>query len=274
MQHFKLPCAKGADITCYLLNDRPARNPDRSPRPGVVLVPGGGYHCVVDHEQECIAVRFLAEGYHVFLLDYTVNEDGSRPLHSLPLEQLSAAMALIRSHAEEWHLDPRRLALAGFSAGGHLAGSLAVHWHRDWLHRLTGLSPETTRPDALILAYPVTTTGPLAHRGSVEHLLGADASTEELRLYSLEEQVTEHVPPVFLWHTQEDEFVPAAGSLLFAQACIRENVPLELHLFPRNRHGLSLATGETAWEDAASADPHVAVWFPLCIRWLNLIWGF
>ena len=99
MQHFSISYTDGADITCCLLNDRPSRNPDQSPRPGVVLVPGGGYHCVVDHEQECIAVQFLAKGYHVFILNYTVNEDGSRPLHSLPLEQLARAMAFIRGHA-------------------------------------------------------------------------------------------------------------------------------------------------------------------------------
>jgi acetyl esterase/lipase len=272
MQHFSISYTDGADITCCLLNDRPSRNPDQSPRPGVVLVPGGGYHCVVDHEQECIAVQFLAKGYHVFILNYTVNEDGSRPLHSLPLEQLARAMAFIRGHAREWHLDPGRLALAGFSAGGHLAGSLAVHWHREWLKERTALSPERIRPDALILAYPVTTTGPFAHRGSIDHLLGPDATEEELHLYSLEEQVTAHVPPVFLWHTQEDEFVPVMGSLLFAQACIRENVPLELHIYPENRHGLSLAIKETAWEDPASVDPHIAGWFSLCTEWLELIW--
>lgn len=269
MQIISLSYTEGADIKCYLLNDRPSRNPDQSPRPGVLLVPGGGYHCVVDHEQECIAVRFLAEGYHVFILNYTVNEDGSRPLHSLPLEQLARAMAFIRRHAKEWHLDPGRLALAGFSAGGHLAGSLAVHWHREWLHERTGLSPESIRPDALILAYPVTTTGPFAHRGSIDHLLGTEPSEEELHLYSLEEQVTKHMPPVFLWHTEEDEFVPVMGSLLFAQACIRENVPLEMHIYPRNRHGLSLATAETAWEEPASVDPHIAGWFPLCMEWLS-----
>ena len=80
------------------------------------------------------------------------------------------------------------------------------------------------------------------------------------------------MPPVFLWHTQEDEFVPVMGSLLFAQACIRENVPLELHIYPENRHGLSLAIKETAWEDPASVDPHIAGWFSLCTEWLELIW--
>jgi len=234
-------------------------------------VPGGGYHCVVDHEQECIAVQFLAKGYHAFILDYTVDADGTTPLRSLPLEQLAHAMALIRSHAKEWRLDSGRLALAGFSAGGHLAGSLAVHWHRDWLQELTGLAPEAIRPDAVILSYPVITTGPLAHRGTIEHLLGNEPSEDELHLFSLEEQVTGNVPPVFLWHTQEDEFVPVANSLLFAGACIRENVPTELHIFPKNCHGLSLAAEETAWIPV-SVDPHVANWFDLCIEWLELIW--
>lgn len=271
MQHFKLSCAKGATITCYLLNDRPSRNPDRSPRPGILLVPGGGYHCVVDHEQECIAVRFLGMGYHVFILDYTVNEDGTKPIHALALEQLAEAMALIRNHAGDWHLDPHRLTVAGFSAGGHLAGCLAVHWHRDWLYQRTGLPPQIIRPDAVILAYPVTTTGSFAHRGSIDHLLGSDASVEELRLYSLEKQVTEQVPPVFIWHTQEDEFVPVEGTFLFAQACIRAGVSTELHIFPKNRHGLSLADKETAWEEKTSVDPHIANWFPLCAEWLELI---
>lgn len=272
MQHFKLPCPQHSSISCYILNSRPSRNPDQSPRPGIVLVPGGGYHCVVDHEQECVAVQFLSKGYHVFILNYTVNEDGTKPLHSLPLEQLASAMALIRSHSGEWNLNPDCLAVAGFSAGGHLAGSLAVHWHRDWLYERTGLSPELIRPNAMILSYPVITTGPMTHVGSINHLLGTEASEEELQLYSLEKQVTDHVPPTFLWHTMEDEFVPVDNSILFAHACIRENVSTELHIFPKNCHGLSLATKETAWIPA-SEDSHIAHWFSLCIEWLDLIWN-
>lgn len=273
MQHFKLSGIQGSDITCYIINDRPSRNPDQSPRPGVVLIPGGGYHHVVDHEQECIALQFTANGYHAFILNYTVNPSGTKPLHSLPLEQLAYAMSKIRTHADEWHLDPNRLAVAGFSAGGHLAGSLGVHWHSDWLHQLTGIPPKSIRPNALILSYPVITSGSLAHKGSIEHLLGASPSEEELALYSLEDHVTENVPPTFLWHTMEDEFVPPENSLLFVQACIAHNVPTEFHLFPKNRHGLSLANKETAWL-FDTADPHIAHWFPLCIEWLDLTWSF
>ena len=272
MQHFKLPCHFGATLTCYILNERPSRNPDRSPRPAVILVPGGGYHWVVDHEQECIAMQFASQGYHTFFLEYTVKPDGTTPLHSLPLEQLASAMATIRRHSQEWHLNPDQIAVAGFSAGGHLAGSLAVHWHTDWLSQRTLLTPDSIRPNAVILSYPVITTGPLAHRGSIEHLLGSDASENELALYSLENQVTNKVPPVFLWHTMEDEFVPVENSMLFANACIRENVSVELHIFPKNHHGLSLATEETAWIPE-SIDPHIAHWFPLCIEWLKLMWN-
>lgn len=272
MKHFNLPCTKDAYLTCYILNERASRNPDRSPRPAVILVPGGGYHWVVDHEKECIALQFASQGYHVFILEYTVNPDCTTPLHSLPLEQLASAIASIREHAQEWHLNPDQIAVAGFSAGGHLAGSLAVHWHADWLAQRTGLAPEYIKPNAVILSYPVITTGPLAHRGSIDHLLGPDASEEELHLYSLEEQVTEHVPPVFLWHTMEDEFVPVENSMLFASACIKKNIPVELHIFPKNHHGLSLATAETAWIPE-SVDPHIAHWFSLCIEWLALMWN-
>lgn len=272
MRYFKLPCSQGASLTCYILNERPVRNPNRAPRPGIIIIPGGGYHRLVDHEKECVAVQFLSKGYHTFILDYSVNEDGNTPLCSVPLEQLASAVAVIRGSSKEWNLNPECIVVAGFSAGGHLAGSLAVHWNKEWLHQRTGLAGETIKPNAVILAYPVIVGSSSVHRkNSMDYLLGDNASEEERYLYSLENHVADHVPPVFLWHTIEDECVPVETGMLFANACIRERVPLELHIFPKNQHGLSLASEETAWSDT-SADSHIAHWLELCCEWLDIIW--
>lgn len=274
MKFFELSCSHGASLTCYILDERPIRNQNRTPRPGIIIVPGGGYHRLVDHEQECVAVQFVSKGYHTFILNYSVNEDGKKPLSSIPLEQLASAVALLRKSSKEWDLDPECIAVVGFSAGGHLAGSLAVHWDKEWLFRRTGLSSELIKPNALILAYPVIvgSGSSLPHRkNSIDYLLGDDASEEERYTYSLEKHVGRHVAPVFLWHTIEDECAPVEASMLFANACICAKVPLELHIFPKNQHGLSLASKETAWNDN-SEDAHIAHWLMLCDEWLNIIW--
>ena len=272
MQFLNLTGPKGAGLTCYILNPRPERSPDRSPRPGILIVPGGAYCENVDHEQECLALQFMAQGYHAFVLHYAVHREGEPHPGSIPLEQAAWAMALLREKAEDWNLDPCRLAAAGFSAGGHLAAGLAVHWNKAWLRELTGLTPEQMRPDALILGYPVITAGALTHKETIYHLLGPSPTPEETELCSLEKQVDAQTPPCFLWTTQEDELVPPENTLLFAQACVKNHVPVELHFFPWNRHGLSLASHETAW-DGPSDDSHVAAWLPLCFRWLEILFG-
>ncbi|HUZ17195.1 MAG TPA: alpha/beta hydrolase [Spirochaetia bacterium] len=236
------------------------------PRPLVLVCPGGGYHFVSPREAEPIALQFNAAGFHSCVLDYSV----APRRHPQPLRDLSRAMCIAREHAAEWKVNADQIAVCGFSAGGHLAASLGVHWNKPYLANVPGIDVGLNRPDALILSYPVLTSGGFAHRGSFANLLGEDPSKELLEEMSLELQVTSETPPAFLWHTVNDEAVPVQNSLLFADALRRSGVPFELHLYPRGPHGISLATAETS-RTPEEEDSHIGTWMTLCIEWLRML---
>lgn len=232
-------------------------------RGAVLVLPGGGYAFTSDREADPIATRFFEAGHQAFVLWYSV----APHRHPQPIRDVSRAMALIRENATQWRVDPDRIAVIGFSAGAHLAASLGVHWNKPWLSGGPGIPENSNRPNALVLSYPVITTGPYAHRGSFENLLGEHASAEAQRMMSLEKQVGPHVPPTFLWHTFSDGAVPVENSLLFANALREAGVSFEMHIYPEGEHGLSLANAETAWE-GRGVDAHVAGWMNLCTEWL------
>lgn len=238
-------------------------------RPAVLVLPGGGYSYTSAREAEPIALRFIDAGYHTFVLDYSV----APAKHPQPLLDASRAMCIIRNHAEEWGICPDKIAVCGFSAGGHLAASLGVHWDKEYLEHTDGIEIGKNRPDALILCYPVITSGEFAHRGSFISLLGENPGSDLLYEMSLEHHVSEKTPPAFLWHTFSDGAVPVENSLLFAQALREKNIPFELHIYPEGPHGLSLATEETAVKRASHISPHIAGWTKLCTDWLKQLFG-
>jgi len=235
-------------------------------RPAVLVLPGGGYAFTSPREAEPIALQFNEAGYHAFVLDYSV----APAKHPQPLLDASRAMCIIRENAEEWGIYPDKIAVCGFSAGGHLAASLGVHWDKKYLGNVEGIEIGKNRPDALILCYPVITSGRYAHRGSFKNLLGENPDSDLLYEMSLEHHVSEKTPPAFIWHTFADAGVPVENSLLFAQALREKNIPFELHIYPEGVHGLSLATEETANGRSDLVSPHVAGWIKLCKEWLRL----
>lgn len=240
----------------YILNSEQSR--------GLVMIcPGGGYQRTTPREAEPIAMQFTAAGWHAAVLWYSV----APRRHPQPLQDLSRAMCLLREHAEAWRIDPERIAVCGFSAGGHLAASLGVHWQKPYLQETPGIQTGKNRPNALILGYPVITSGKFRHSGSVQNLLGESVDPALLKEISLELHVGPHTPPSFLWHTVADSSVPLENSLMFAQALREHNIPFEFHIYPNGGHGLSLATAETATPDLPP-DSHVAGWMPLCLEWL------
>lgn len=243
-------------LNTYILNDSiKSDNSSNSRKRGAVLIiPGGGYAYTSPREAEPIALQFNAAGYHAFVLDYSVS-----PIkHPQPLLDASRAICIIRENANKWNVNPEKIAICGFSAGGHLAASLGVYWHKEYLGNVTGVEIGLNRPNVMILAYPVITSGQYAHRGSFINLLGEDASPELLYEMSLEHHISEKTPPAFIWHTFEDQAVPVENSLLFAQGLRNKNIPFELHIYPEGGHGLSLATEETA-TSPAQVVPHVAM---------------
>lgn len=243
-----LELAGGATLETYLLKGTATRG-------AVLIFPGGAYRFTSDREAEPVALRFAAAGYHAFVLRYRVAPDR----HPKPLQDAQQALDLIRGRASEWRVDARKVAVCGFSAGGHLAATLGVHGQ--------------PKPNALILCYPVISGGPFAHEGSFENLLGAEAQGPLRAFLTLEDHVTAATPATFLWHTGNDASVPVENSLLFASALRRAGVAFEFHLFPEGRHGISLAVAETDFEDGGGIDPHVAQWVNLCLGWLGRRFG-
>ncbi len=215
-------------------------------RPAMVVVPGGGYAFVSPTEAGIIAEKFFDYGYNAFVVTYTVNPLEKEPLIDQPAKDLSRAIRIVRSRAAEWKIDPNRLAIVGFSAGGHLCASVCVHF-ADYPD--PAYPDVSNRPDAAILSYPVITSGEKAHRGSFDCLLGKDASEEALHYASLETQVGPDTTPCFLWHTVTDDLVPVENSLYFSEALRANKVPYALHLFSAGQHGYSLADDRWAAAD-------------------------
>lgn len=247
-----------ASLTAYLLDTISVAPGKR--RPAVIVIPGGGYSRRSDREREPVAMRFLAMGYHALILDYSV----SPSRFPVSLRELALAVALVREHAEEWHVDPEGIFVCGFSAGGHLACSLGTYWQDPLAWEAVGKTAEAVRPSGLILCYPVITAGEYCHPGSFVELLGPDALQEARDAASLELHVTGQMPPVFLWHTVEDGSVPVENSLLLASALRKSGVEFELHIYPHGVHGLSLANEETG-----GARPELIV--PGCQTWISLV---
>ena len=232
------PLPGGGSLTVYL-RDAAQAMPNALRRPVVVVVPGGGYNHVSAREADPVALQFAAAGYHTAILTYRVGE-GAR--HYQPLRQLNAAIGLLRSRAEAWNLLPEKIAVCGFSAGGHLALSGAV----------------LDLPDA----------GEYAHRGSFVQLAGSEDPAAQ-QPFTLEDKITPATPPVFVWHTMEDQTVPVENTLLLLTALRRAGVPCEAHLFEKGRHGTSISTAEV---DAASAHRHH--WVELALEWLGETFDF
>lgn len=241
--------------------------------PAVIVCPGGGYQFTSDREAEPIALRFLAHGYHAFILRYSVTTRFPQPLLDL-----AQAILLVRRNASEWLVDPRRLAVCGFSAGGHLAAALGVFWDRPDIRDLVGAANDDLRPDAVILGYPVIDLrhGPPPPSGGEPHyapmhaaLFGVRNAPDDLvNRYRPDLHVTPHSSPAFIWHTATDPIVPAHNALLFASALAVQKVPYELHIFDTGPHGLALANAVTA-VDASLNAPHAQLWMDLALTWLD-----
>ena len=238
----------------FIPNMRLYLHEDDEVRPCILIVPGGGYAVVSPSEGEIVAKKFYEMGYQTAVVTYTTNLLQMVPLKMQPMQDLMRAIRYVRKHAEELHVDKDKIMLCGFSAGAHACGSVAVHW-QDFENTETGeYASISARPNAVILSYPVITSGKYAHRDSFTALLGADASKEELEYMSLEKQVTEHMPPCFLWQTATDELVPVQNSFLFAQALQEKQIPYAFHVFSKGKHGLSLA--DETWANEEFGEPY------------------
>lgn len=244
-------------------------------RPAVIICPGGGYSRTSFREGEHIAIRFNALGFNAFILKYSC-APAVFPAAQL---ELAAAIALVRSRAKAWHVNPKKVVVAGFSAGGHLAASLGVLWNRELptgslaQSKSFSLSADAKgerniRPDGMILCYPVITSGEFAHEDSFRKLLDG-RFTKLKELVSLEKHVAPDTPPAFIWHTFEDTTVPVENSLMFAAALRRNKVPFELHVYQPGAHGLAAANRETLNAAGWGMQKECQNWIDMAAAWLG-----
>lgn len=250
----------------YILENTPEIDADRK-RPMIVICPGGGYAFTSDREAEPVAIRMNAMGFHTCILRYSVKP----AVFPTALCQLAKVIGIIREHAEEWNVDANKIIVMGFSAGGHLIASLGVFWNKEFLSEKLTYQNEQIKPNGLILCYPVISSGKHAHLGSFQALTGEQFENNEIMEFlSLEEQVSADTPPTFLWHTYTDNLVPVQNSLLFAEALMNNKVSLEMHIYPKGVHGLSLGTEETKRKDIeALLQPEVENWIDMAGRWVK-----
>lgn len=226
-----------------------------SNRPAVVICPGGGYYMLAeDHEGRQVAELFTQHGMVAAVLFYRHRAHK----HPAPYADACRAIRLMRHNASSYAVNPGKIGIMGFSAGGHLSATVSTQpdLYKDPLDNLA--TSVSARPDRAILGYPVITFGEFGHMGSRDNLLGKNADPALVDQLSNHKQVNANTPPTFLFHTADDDAVPVQNSLIFAQACVENKVPVEMHIFPKGKHGIGLAPN----------DPSLKIWSQNLLSWL------
>ena len=247
--------------------------PVEDPRPAVIICPGGGYEFLSQREADPVAAAFLAHGFHAFVLHYSIGPNATGPN---PAIDAARAVRWVRLHSPELGVDPRRIAMVGFSAGGHVAAMLATHWNSpeliaaeraEYTQQASGaisapsLLSQSSRPDALVAAYAVFNLDWVRDKELPQDLTFADTISA----------VSVDTPPSFVWTTNEDQTVPPTQSLRFAAALSDAGVECEYHQFGHGPHGLSTANSVSNADRAVPENAHA--WLGLCVAWLRATWS-
>lgn len=228
----------------------------------VVICPGGGYYILAyDWEGTDFAKWLNSKGIAAVVLKYRLPTSNNNIIpHLSPLMDAQRALRLTRHHAQEWNIDTAKVGIMGFSAGGHLASTAGTHFDYGNAKATDPIEKWSSRPDFMILVYPVITfVNPALHSGSRNALLGENPDPKLLEYYSNELQVKADTPPTFLIHAGDDDGVPVDNSILFYQALRAKKIPAELHIYPLGGHGFSLAIGKG----------YLETWTERCADWLK-----
>ena len=251
-----------------LLWEKKESLPNVEKRPAIVICPGSGYYLCSEREADPISQVFSAAGYQTFILYYSLNKKAAFPQ---PVLDISKAVAHIRANTEEYGVIPDKIAVYGFSAGGHVCGCLGTLWNREEIKSGAGIENEESRPNAMILGYPVLSTAWInkSEREDGIHISGTLDETQREQLLNCANNIGDHTPPAFIFHTQADSLVPVTDSLTFTQAMVAHNIPVELHIFPEGDHGGALGTMLTNWKLEGYNK-----WTELCLNWLCRTFNF
>ena len=235
----------------------------------LLVIPGGGYSQVCsDREGENICITFAALGMKCFWLNYSTKEKSKFPR---PLYEASLAMIYIKEHAEEYGIDPERIFVVGFSAGGHLAASLGTLWHLPELNEMLGKPYGMNRPCGMILSYPVLCYFETTHMGTFRNAMGTQTPSEaDIERVSLERHVDEKTVPAFIWHTADDPGVDVRNSIMYMNALAKNKIYFESHIYPHGPHGMALANSTTHIREGFT-DNRIAEWPRLAREWMKTI---
>ena len=227
----------------------------------VLIFPGGGYSFLAyDWEGTDIAKFLNGKGIAGIVVKYRLPSSKSqKEKQFVPLIDAQRAMRMVRSKAEQYHIDKNKIGILGFSAGGHLASTLGTHFDEKVYEPIDEIDTLSARPDFMALGYPVISFGPMAHLGSKTNLLGDNPSPEMVEYFSNEKQVTENTPPTFLFHATDDDSVPVENSLLFYQAVKDKGVSATMHIYPKGGHGFSLGI----------KTPYLSSWSEQMFEWIQ-----
>ncbi len=267
---------KDSRMVTYILDGSVEIDP--TPRPLVILCPGGGYEYTSDREAEPVALAFNAQGFHAVVIRYSC----APATYPVAITEVALAMSIIKKNAKKWNVDTNKILIQGASAGGHLALSYALFCKEREVLSDPVLTEALTKNkqtaddltvNGVILSYPVVTSGTFAHRGSIENLLGKPYDTLSdhplFKKMSLETQIPKDFVPVFLWHTFTDDCVPAENSILLVTALKKKNIPTEFHLFPAGGHGLGLANEITKIPGGYGVQKECQIWIDLAADWIR-----
>ena len=227
----------------------------------LLIFPGGGYQILAyDWEGTDIAKFLNGKGIAGIVVKYRLPSSVSqKDKHLVPLIDAQRALRMVRSMAEELNIDPAKIGILGFSAGGHLAATLGTHFDEKVYEPIDEIDKESARPDFMALGYPVITFGEMTHGGSKENLIGENPKPERVIHFSNEKQVSTDTPPTFLFHATDDKAVPVENSLLFYQALKDKGVSATMHIYPKGGHGFSLARNNM----------HLRTWTERLFEWLE-----
>lgn len=277
-------------ITTYIL-DSSSETIGEAKRPAVLICPGGAYLCCSDREAEPVALAFARMGYQAFVLRYSIygaHAFAQKPpiperkecIHPAPILDIARAFVCIHQHAQEWRVDTDRIAICGFSAGGHNCAMYSTHWSKPIITENLKVDKSLLKPAACILGYPLTDylymkdyvsgdegAEELFDKGNTA-LLGSNWKNDDKLLeLSPARKVDKDVPPTFIWATSEDNLVPVAHSTLYATALANQGIPFEIHIFEEGDHGLALSDQSTAGRKS-EINRDAAQWINLCSEWL------
>ena len=260
----------GVTLTTYVQDDIGTYGTEHG-RKAILIFPGGAYAFLSPFEAEPLAMTFLAKGFNCFILHYTTGDACKYPNI---LIEASEAIKTIRDNADKWHINPHQIIPMGFSAGACLAGMCATQWNAPEISEALHAKPEELRPDAAVIAYGCwDNSGTIWNDPAFRNPGASNFPKSCPPQLDLINYVGEHVCPLFIWHNQNDKYVPVRNCLMITEKMCELHIPVELHLYTGGEHGMSVANpliyNNKETKELVEANPNVQLWTTMCTNWLN-----